>query len=40
LKRLKNFIDIQKQQDKEKRIWLVIVKRFAGSAAGKGRNYS
>jgi hypothetical protein len=31
-------LSLEKQKDKEKRIWHVIEKRFAGSAAGKGRN--
>jgi len=31
-------LNFEKQQDKEKRIWHDIEKRFAGSAAGKGRS--
>jgi hypothetical protein len=36
----KVFSRVLKAREKEKRIWRVIEKRFAGSAAGKGRSCS
>jgi hypothetical protein len=37
---VRGFKRVPKAIEKEKRIWRVIEKRFAGSAAGKGRSCS